>query len=60
MGGNSTPDRMNIKHFGGGSCLAAASFAAELEDGMSVVAGCCTQSKQSQNTMALPRLWHIW
>lgn len=49
--GNSTPESTNIRHFGGGSCFAAASLAGDVLDCTSVVEGCCTQSKQSQNTM---------
>lgn len=49
--GSSTPDSTNIKDLGGGSCLAAASLAADVDDAMSVVAGCCRQSRQSQNTI---------
>jgi hypothetical protein len=38
--GSSTPDSTNMRHFGGGSCLAAASLAAEELDRISVVGGC--------------------
>lgn len=38
--GSSTPDRTNRRHFGGGSCRAAASLAGDVLDCTSVVGGC--------------------